>query len=281
MFLRKISILLFIPFLFTSCTNEYWQFHDKKEALQTENQTTQALLDVFSVDKIEDRDVEILTTPDKKVLDRIVSIIDGAKKKVSVEVYILTEKRIIQALKDAKKRGVDVRVVLEKNVFGATSINSAVFKALQGAGISVTYDNSKLYNFVHTKLLLVDDSYVISTGNFSYSSFTTNREFFVIGKNPSDLQVLQDIFSADFEGREITEINNNLVISPIDSRKKIETLLKSAKKDIFLYAENFGDESILNILSEKVVNGIPVTICMTDPSKVKSNTEAITLLKSK
>lgn len=198
-----------------------------------------------------------------------------------MEVYILTEKRIIGALKDAKKRGVDVRVVLEKNVFGATSINSKAFKTLESVGIGVTYDNSKLYNFVHTKLLLVDDAYVITTGNLSYASFTSNREFYVIGKNPTDRQALEKVLSADFAGREISESTSNLVISPIDSRKKIETTLASARKDIFLYAENFGDESILNILSKKVASGIPVVICMADPSKVKSNAEAIILLRSK
>ena len=105
--------------------------------------------------------------------------------------------------------------------------------------MSVVYDHSQLYNFVHTKLLLIDDTYIITTGNLSYASFTTNREFYVIGKNTNDLRVLKNIFLADFEGREIFESTSNLVISPINSRKKIETLLRSAKKDIFLYAENF------------------------------------------
>lgn len=132
-----------------------------------------------------------------------------------------------------------MRVVLEKNVFGATSINSKAFKALQSSEVSVTYDNSKLYNFVHTKLLLIDDAYVITTGNLSYASFTANREFYVIGKDSTDLQVLEKIFLADFLGREISESTSNLVISPVDSRKKIETLLGSAKKNIFLYAQNF------------------------------------------
>ncbi|PJC56930.1 hypothetical protein CO024_00485 [Candidatus Gracilibacteria bacterium CG_4_9_14_0_2_um_filter_38_7] len=174
-----------------------------------------------------------------------------------------------------------MRVVLEKNVFGATGINSKTFKELQNAGVSVTYDNSKLYNFVHTKLLLIDDTYIITTGNLSYSSFTTNREFYIIGRNPTDLQTLQNIFLADFEGKQTFESTPNLVISPINSRKKIEILLTSAKKDIFLYAENFGDESILNILSQKVTDGIPITICMADPTKVSSNTKAIALLKSR
>jgi phosphatidylserine/phosphatidylglycerophosphate/cardiolipin synthase-like enzyme len=181
MFQKKIILFsLFSSILLSSCTNGYWQFHDAKKANQTKKQETKNLLDSFSIEQIENRDVEILTTPDKKVLERIIAMIDSSKKNVYIEVYILTEKRIIQALKDAKKRGVIVQVLLEKNVFGATSINSTAFKTLESAGISVTYDNSKLYNFVHTKLLIIDDTYIITTGNLSYASFTSNREFYVI-----------------------------------------------------------------------------------------------------
>lgn len=237
--LKKFVFLLVPLFLLGSCTNEYWQFHEQKASLDNKKQSNEQSLRNFAVEQIEDRDVEILTTPDKKVFDRIVGMIEQAKKEVYVEVYILTEKRIIQALKDAQKRNVLVHVVLEKNVFGATSINSKAFKTLQESGIHVTYDNSKLYNFIHTKLLIVDDTYVIMTGNLSYASFTTNREFYVFGTNPRDLQTLKDIVLADFLGQEIFESTSNLVISPINSRKKIETLLRSAKKDIFLYAENF------------------------------------------
>lgn len=236
---KKVLLFLLLPFLLTSCTNEYWQFHEQKTKFAEQKQSIEQNLAEFSIEQIEPRDIEILTTPDKKVLDRIISMIEQSKKQVFIEVYIFTEKRLLQALKDARKRGVDVRVLLEKNVFGATSINSKTFKALQTVGVSVSYDNSKLYNFVHTKLLIIDDTYIITTGNLSYSSFTTNREFYVIGKNVMDLQTLQNIFLADFRGHEISESTTNLVISPIDSRKKIETLLASAKKDIFLYAENF------------------------------------------
>ena len=200
MFQKKISLLLVLPLFFlASCTNEYREFHKEKQVLQTEKQTSESALRDFSVSDIEDRQVEILSTPNRALLDRLVSMIDKAEKEVYIEVYILTEKRIVQALKDAKKRGVDVRVVLEKNVFGATSINSTTFKTLETAGAEVTYDNSRLYNFVHTKLLLIDDTYVITTGNLSYASFTTNREFYVIGKNDADLKVLKNIFLADFE----------------------------------------------------------------------------------
>lgn len=105
MFYRKVLFFVVFPiFVLTSCTNEYWLFHKQKEILETEKQQIIESLQNFSVAQIEPRDVEILTTPDKKVLDRIVSMIDEAKRQVFVEVYIFTEKRIIQALKDAKKR---------------------------------------------------------------------------------------------------------------------------------------------------------------------------------
>jgi len=279
--LKSSIALLGTLFLFASCTNEYFQYHEQKRLIGEKKQELRQTLEEFSVGKIESRDLEILTTPNKKVLDRIVSMIEESKERVFVEVYIFTEKRILQALKDAKNRGVDVRVVLEKNVYGATSINAKTFKELQNAGISVTYDNSKLYNFVHTKLLLIDDVFLITTGNLSYASFTTNREFYVIGRDRENLRILENIFLADFAGQEISETTDTLVISPIDSRKKIETLLESAEKDIFLYAQNFGDTRIEEILANKVANGIPVTICMADSEKVKSNADAVTLLRSR
>lgn len=73
----KKTILFFLPFLLTSCnTGEYWQFHEQKAKLAEQKQAVEQHLATFSVEKIEPREVEILTTPDKKVLDRIVSMIE-------------------------------------------------------------------------------------------------------------------------------------------------------------------------------------------------------------
>ena len=275
-------ILLLSFFLFlTSCSNEYTVYHEQQQTLEAQKIAIEQNLASFSPIQIEAREVEILTTPDKKVLDRLITIINNAKKQVSVEVYILTEKRIIQALKDAKIRGVAVHVILEKNVFGATSINAKAFKALTDAGVGVTYANNKLYNFTHTKLLLADDIYVIATGNFSYASFTTNREWYVIGRDPKDFATLAIIFQKDFEKMPATEVSNNLVISPIDSRAKIESTLTSARSEILLYAETFGDPSIIDILAQKESKKIRVTICMADPKKIRANAESIAMLRSR
>lgn len=105
MFLKKTLLIFLFPILLlSSCTNEYWQFHEKKQAREQEKQKTIQSLRDFSVEQIEDHDEEILATPDKKVLDRIVSMMDQSKNQIFIEVYIFTEKRILESLKDAKKR---------------------------------------------------------------------------------------------------------------------------------------------------------------------------------
>jgi len=114
---KKIFLPFFLVLFLTSCQNEYWAFHDEQQTFAREKAQTELSRENFSVEQIEDREVEILMTPDTKALDHIVSLIDAAKTRIAVEVYILTEKRIIKALQDAKSRGVDVRVILEKNVF--------------------------------------------------------------------------------------------------------------------------------------------------------------------
>lgn len=276
---KKIFLLFLLPFFLVSCGDEYWNFHAQKKNFSVQEKQTESAREQFAAERIEDREVEILMTPDIKVLDRIISMIDSAKTRVNVEVYILTEKRIIKALQDAKMRGVDVQVILEKNVFWGTSINSKTLKTLAGSGVQVTYDNSDLYNFVHAKFLLIDDAYIITTGNLSHTSFVSNREMYVIGKNSSDKTVLDQIFAADFVGREIMGSTTNLVISPIDSRKKIETLLWSASTEVLMYTETFDDPVIMDILAAKRKQKIPVIVCMTDPKKINANTLAIAELK--
>ena len=89
MFLKKTLLIFLFPILLlSSCSSEYWQFHEKKQAREQEKQKTIQSLQDFSIEQIETHDVEILATPDKKVLDRIVSMVDQSKNQIFIEVYI-------------------------------------------------------------------------------------------------------------------------------------------------------------------------------------------------
>jgi phosphatidylserine/phosphatidylglycerophosphate/cardiolipin synthase-like enzyme len=171
-------------------------------------------------------------------------------------------------------------VLLEKNVYKAPYLNNDVYKTLKNAWIEVKYSNAENYSLNHTKLMIVDDEAIISTWNYSYSSFKYNREFFILLKNKEFLGKLLEIFQVDFSWIRKNIYQNNLVLSPFSSRTKLEYLLKNATKSIKIYCLNFDDISIENILLEKQKSWINIQIIFPELKKVESNKELIEKFKN-
>lgn len=264
-----ISLILFL----SSCTNEYFIYHSQNQKYLESKTNVSKNLNNFDLSKIEQRDVEIISFPSKTWLDKIINLIDKAQKRVYLEVYILTEKRIIGALKSAKNRWVDVRIILEKNVFGSPTINKKVFEELKNFGISITYSSETNYTFTHSKFFIIDESYIIWTGNMSHSTFTVNKEFFVVSNNKKDLLKLEQIFEDDFNYKKSIICEPNLISSPDCSREIIGNLLKSAKSTIYIYNQEISDEEILTILKEKKKKWLDVKLIIWDKNKVKKNNQ--------
>jgi len=131
---------LFIWIFWYLYWEEYIAFQQEAQVVrQQQNQITQEVQD-FSVGDIRDLEsVEFYHTPDTSFLNDMVARIDNADKRVYLEVYIFTEKRIRSALKAAHKRGVDVRIILEKNPYLAPRLNDSVFNELKDFGINIVY----------------------------------------------------------------------------------------------------------------------------------------------
>ncbi len=273
--MKKICLIFSLFFLF-SCQNEYVEFHENKKI----QQEIQQKLNDFSFDKIEYLSwLTLHNTPDIAFLDTLVSKIDASEEKVYLEVYIFTEKRLRKAIIDAHKRWVDVKVILEKNVYKAPSLNTQAFKDLQKAWVSVVYSNSQNYALNHTKMMIVDDEVILSTGNYSYSTFRYNREFFLILENKILQKVFLDIFSADFVWDKKNIEHPNLILSPFSSREKLQYLLKNAQKSIKIYAHNFSDTEVIDILFQKQKENIDIKMIFPDLKKVSSNEDEIWKLR--
>jgi phosphatidylserine/phosphatidylglycerophosphate/cardiolipin synthase-like enzyme len=97
-------------------------------------------------------------------LEKLVSKIDKANDKIYIEIYMFTEnKRLPEALVRAKRRGIDVKVLLEKNPYKTSNINNKIFKYLQKNNIDVRWSNSENYSLNHSKIMIIDDEVIIST----------------------------------------------------------------------------------------------------------------------
>ena len=95
----------------------------------------------------------------------VLKVIASAKSTIRLAAYSFTSPKVVQALLHAKKRGVDVRVVVDDRGNRSKASVSAM-NILLGAAIPVR-TNSK-YAIHHDKYVIVDEIHV-QTGSFNYS----------------------------------------------------------------------------------------------------------------
>jgi cardiolipin synthase len=257
---RSIWILAILLFSLTACLREYDE-HYKSEHRSQEIQVTEE-----HGDNAPFSSWEILILPDEWVQDRLIADIDSAKTRVWIEIYTWTDKDILDAVLRAHVRGIDVRVVLEPNVFWTPLINKPVFTTLLSKDIPVVYADTMRYKFTHAKFFIIDDAYYISTWNLTRSFFAKNRDIIFRDIDRYHLEYLMLIFQRDFDSlgtQDILETPPALVLSPINSRTKLKNLFLEAKKSIVVYVQNFQDPELLDILDQKKKN-IDTQICTAD-----------------
>jgi len=204
-----VTLSFFIVFWYVY-GDEFWQYQDIKKqeqnyqvsVTQQKNEfTTQSILDLA--------DAQLFVTPDIWLLENIVSEIDAAENRVFVEVYIFTERDMRDALIRAHKRWVEVKILLENNPYKAPYLNDSHYNDLKDAGVDVVWSDPLNYSLNHSKLLIIDDSAYISTGNFSYSLFKTNTDFLVKISDSELLKVLTQLFIWDFNHSNIWAYHDN------------------------------------------------------------------------
>lgn len=253
-----IWLLIFIIGFWYFFGDEYWEYQDIKQEEKTYQSKVIESLETFDSDEISQfwKSVELYSTPDLALLDTIVSQIDNAKKLIYVEVYIFTERDIRDALIRAHNRWVDVKILLENNPYKAPYLNDTHYDAFQSAGLDVRWSDPLNYSLNHAKMIIIDESAYISTGNFSYSLFKYNRDLLVFFKNSDFIPILKELFLWDFEHKNIWVYHENLVLSPFDSRTKIENLVASAEKSIDFYFPYMADESLQEAFFDAARNGV-------------------------
>ncbi len=212
----------------------------------------------------------------------ITNAITGAKKSVWLEMYLLTDTNIIQALESAAHNGVDVRVMLEPHPVGGGSPQSTE-NALKQAGASVE-DTSPAFTLTHEKGMIIDGStaYIMSC-NFTYSALNgKNREYGIIDTNSQDVQGVIDIFNVDWNRTSLSQVNDpNLIVSPINSRSDLTTFINNAQHSLVIEAEELQDSGIIQAIASAAQRGVTVQVILPIPrSSSDPNANGIATIKA-
>lgn len=191
----------------------------------------------------------------------VLSLIRSARHTIRLEVYLLTSRTIVDALAQAKHRGVNVRVLLEEHPFGGSRYAQLGYSDLSQAGVPVRWANEGAFTYTHEKAMTVDGTTAgIFTFNLTSSGLFRNREFGVIDHNGADARTIATIFDADWSRRTPRVSDSTLVISPTTSRRQFDTIIDGARHTLDLYAEEVDDSSIEGHLARAVRRHVRVRL---------------------
>lgn len=121
----------------------------------------------------------LFSPKDKIITNNVLPLIQNAKKYVYIPTFIITHDELANELINAKKRGVDVKLIIDAtNVYSRKS----KIKELRGAGVPVKVENYA--GKMHSKSIIIDDEYIVAGSmNFTNSGENKNDENVLIIEN--------------------------------------------------------------------------------------------------
>ena len=138
--------------------------------------------------------VEVAFSPWDDTEGLVLKVLRDARQSVLVQAYVLTSRNIAAALQAARQRGVDVRLLADKEQMDRNE-NSLVAQ-VAASGVAVRLETR--YSAAHNKVLVVDVDTphpVVVTGsyNFSWSAQARNAEnLLVLRDNPALARLYRD-----------------------------------------------------------------------------------------
>ena len=154
------------------------------------------------------QDVRLINNRDYfKVVNKLIEEADNSISVIMFSVYFYQKhpssysNLLIRSLIEAKKRGVEVGVILEKDFSEKDSIRiREVAQMLVDSGVKVFWDQDEITT--HCKLLIIDSNItVIGSMNWSYSALAKNNEASVVIES----EAVAKAYKKYFEGVKVKE----------------------------------------------------------------------------
>ncbi len=231
--------------------------------------------------------IDVYDTP-REFFKALIKDINNAKERIYITNLIIANKDndkisgiLLKALIDAKKRGVDVKLILDKAATAYVSGNSTV-EALKKAGIPVKLQPTlslkrliKDKSFIvaeHRKIFLVDDKAYLGGVCISDLWYNNNyRDLMLKLKGAVVEDIVKEISRSwpteKFIVFKDTQNKGHISMEVIDTlngdltfKEKALELIRKAKKEIWVENQYLVDEDVAKALDEAAKRGVRVVL---------------------
>ncbi len=131
----------------------------------------------------------------------IVRFIQDARGALDINTYLMTDRVVLAAIRDAVRRGVRVRIIIARHPYGRRPHGELARLRATGAIVHAAPRRfSSRYVFDHAKYMVSGMRSEIGTANMTWAAFHKNREYLWTGYDRPIAQALRAVFTADWHG---------------------------------------------------------------------------------
>jgi phosphatidylserine/phosphatidylglycerophosphate/cardiolipin synthase-like enzyme len=203
--------------------------------------------------------MKLIVQPDAGLVP-IVGAIKRARKSIDILIFRLDRAEIARALAEAVARGVRVRALTaHANRGGTKSLRKLEMRLLE-AGVTVSRTADDLVRY-HGKMMIVDSRVLQVYGfNFTGLDIGRSRSFGIITKNAKLIREAEKLFEADFERQTYVPGYDRFVVSPENSRERLASFIKAARKELLIYDPQLSDDAMLRLITARMKEGVEVKV---------------------
>ena len=212
---------------------------------------------------------QLIVLPDETAKP-IIDAINAAKKSLRVKMFVFSDPSLVDAVTRARKRGVDVRVMLNKARRSGEEDNQATAKKLRAVKIEVI-DTNPEFDVTHEKSMVVDDETAfVQSLNWASKNLTETRDYAVVSTHGPEVKEIIDCFEADWARKPFQVDNDTLLIwCNGNGRDRIARFIDGAKHTLFVQNERYQDAVIIERLVRARERGVKVHVMARPPHKLK------------
>lgn len=195
----------------------------------------------------------------------LVDLIGLAKQTLRLAIYEISDSEVVQALLDARGRGVEVHVLLDAAYHGQAT-NTGAYERLTAGGVDVQWASPTV--LFHEKVLVQDDAAaLIGTGNVSKKYRATSRDFWIEDRRADEVAAIATTIDQDMRRSRGDRLApavaaGALVWSP--ARADVLRLIADARQNLDLMTEEFTDRTVAAAVARAAARGVRCRIVMSD-----------------
>jgi len=189
----------------------------------------------------------------------ILNAIRHAKKSIDLTLFRFDHRDILDAIKAAVTRGVQVRALIASSNRGGVRNLRRLELNLLDLGVIVARTSADFTRY-HAKLMIVDGRVLyVCAFNLTHADLKS-RSFGVVTMNTRLVLQATRLFEADVAHRPYDGKASGLIVSPENARGQLENFLQRASRELLIYDSKLTDKRILQLLDERAKAGVQIRV---------------------